>query len=160
MVEVKDIKKVALFSVFSDSQSEALAKITERIAYKEGSLIYQSDEPANHIFVVTSGLVGMKKIVPEEDLEISFEKREKGEIFGTACFMEPQKYTLTAVCLKETEVLAIDADKLRDICNLDPQLGYRFMKEVAKVYFERYKVAKRQIHAMVADPTVITALPG
>jgi hypothetical protein len=56
--------------------------------------------------------------------------------------------------------VAIDADKLEELCKDDPELGYKFMKEVAQINFERYKVAKRQIHAMVRTPTVITALLG
>jgi hypothetical protein len=63
----------------------------------------------------------MRKIAPGDTIGISFESREKGDLFGTACFMKPQEYTLN---------------------------------------FERYKIAKRQIHAMVKAPTIITALPG
>ena len=56
--------------------------------------------------------------------------------------------------------MAIDADKLFELFQKYPEIGYKFLKEVAKIYFERYKIAKRQIHAMVKAPTIITALPG
>jgi hypothetical protein len=49
---------------------------------------------------------------------------------------------------------------LFDLFQQHPEIGYNFMKEIAKIYFERYKIAKRQIHAMVKAPTIITALPG
>jgi CRP-like cAMP-binding protein len=110
--------------------------------------------------VVINGLVSLNRFEPGEKIGISFEKREKGELFGTACFMKPQEYTLTAVCLRDSEVMAIDAGKLLKLCESDPELGYKFLREVAKTYFERYKLAKRQIHEMVKAPTIITALPG
>ena len=91
---------------------------------------------------------------------IAFETREPGALFGAASFMQPQEYTLTAVCLEDTEVLEIDADKLSKLCEEDPLLGYRLMLKIAQIYFESYKTAKRDLHRMVQAPTVIRALPG
>jgi CRP-like cAMP-binding protein len=86
--------------------------------------------------------------------------RERGELFGAACFMKPQQYTLTGVCLEDSEVLAIDADKLYDLCEADAEVGFKLMKKVAMLYFERYKNAKRQLFEMVKAPTIVTAAPG
>jgi hypothetical protein len=54
----------------------------------------------------------------------------------------------------------MDADKLFDLFQKDYQIGYLFLKEIAKVYFERYKSVKRQLYEMVKAPSIITALPG
>lgn len=160
MVEVNDINKLEIFSVFSEKQLEELSKITEKRTFENGALVYQRGNKADQIYVVTDGMVSLIRFEPGEKVGISFERRDRGELFGTACFMKPQEYTLTAVCKKDTEVVAIDADKLEELCKDDPELGYKFMKEVAQIYFERYKTAKKQIHEMVNTPTVITALPG
>jgi CRP-like cAMP-binding protein len=160
MVEVDEIKQIEFFSVFSEEQLEELSKITEKRIYEKGALVYQRGYEANRIYVVTKGLISLNRIEPGEKIGISFEKREQGELFGAACFMEPQEYTLTAVCMSDSEVMVLDADKLLEICKREPELGYKFLKEVAQIYFERYKVAKRQVHEMVKTPTIITALPG
>ena len=112
------------------------------------------------MFVVSKGLVGLRRIDPEDEVGIAFETRESGELFGAASFMHPQHYTLTAVCIEDSEVMAIDADKLSDLCEKDPAVGYKLMLKIAQIYFERYKTAKRNLHDMVRTPTVITALPG
>lgn len=160
MVEVNDFKKLDIFNVFSEKQLAELVGITETKAFEKDAHVYERGKRADHIFVVINGLVSLNRFEPGEKIGISFEKRERGELFGTACFMKPQEYTLTAVCMSDSEVMAIDADKLLKLCEDDPELGYKFLKEVAKIYFERYKMAKRQIHEMVKAPTIITALPG
>jgi CRP-like cAMP-binding protein len=160
MAEVNDFKKLDIFNVFSEKQVAELAKITETKAFKKDAHVYERGKRADHIFVVIKGVVSLNRFEPGEKIGISFEKRERGELFGTACFMKPQEYTLTAVCLGDSELMVIDADKLLKLCDADPELGYKFLKEVAKTYFERYKLAKRQIHEMVKAPTIITALPG
>ena len=160
MVEINEIKDLKISSAFSEEELEELLKITEKQSYEKGAKIYNRGDKADRIYVVTKGMVSLRRIDPGEDVGISFEKRQKGELFGAACFMEPREYTLTAICLEDSEVLAIDAEKLFQLCESNFEIGYKFIKEVARIYFERYKVAKNQIHQMVKEPTIITALPG
>jgi CRP/FNR family transcriptional regulator, cyclic AMP receptor protein len=160
MTKVGDFNKFDFFNAFSEKQLAEIAKITETKTFKKGSEIYKEGDRANHIFMVSKGWVSLRKIDPERDLGISFENREKGELFGTACFMKPQEYTLNAICMEDSEVMAMDADKLFDLFQKDYQVAYLFLKEIAKVYFERYKSVKRQLYEMVKAPTIITALPG
>ncbi len=140
MVEVDEIKQLEFFNVFSQEQLEEISTITEKKNYEKGALVYQRGYRADRIYVVIKGLISLNRLEPGEKIGISFEKREQGELFGTACFMEPQEYTLTAVCMADSEVMVLDTDNLLEICERDPELGYKFLKEVAQIYFERYKV--------------------
>jgi CRP-like cAMP-binding protein len=160
MVDVQELANFDIFKPFSESQLNEVAKITEKKAVKQHDHIYERGKPAKHLFVVSKGLVSLRRIEPGDNVGIAFEMREPGTLFGAASFMQPQEYTLTAVCLEDAEVLAIDADSLAKLIDKDPLLGYRLMLKIAQVYFERYKAAKRNLYAMVHTPAVITALPG
>lgn len=160
MVDVAELNKVEILTIFSEAQLEELSKIAEKNSYKAMAHIYERGERAKHLYIVTKGLVSLRELKPGDQVGIGFEMRERGELFGTACFMKPQEYTLSAVSLEDSELIAIDADKLFDLCEKDLDMGYKLMKKIAQVYFERYKVAKRQIREMVKTPTIITALPG
>ena len=160
MTKVDEFNKFDFFNAFSKDQLAGLAKLTETKTFKKGSEIYKEGDRANHIYLVCKGWVSLRKVDPERDIGISFENREKGELFGTACFMKPQEYTLNAICMEDSEVLAMDADKLFDLFQKDYQIGYLFLKEIAKVYFDRYKSVKKQLYEMVKAPAIITALPG
>jgi CRP/FNR family cyclic AMP-dependent transcriptional regulator len=160
MKAVMDFKKFDFFHAFSEDQLKELMKVTEKKTFKKGSQIYKEGDRANHIFIVSKGWVKLRKIDSEKDIDISFENRSKGELFGAACFMKPQEYTLNADCAEDTEVISINADDLFDLFHKDYQIGYLFLKEIAKVYFERYKSVKKQLFGMVQGPATITALPG
>lgn len=160
MVAVSDLKKLELFGTIKEKQLEEIAEITEQKSFKKNSHVYERGEAAKHLFVVTKGRVSLHRIDPGDEFGIAFETRDPGGLFGAASFVKPQEYTLTAICLEDTEVVAIDADKLFEMSEKDPALGYQLMLTIAQVYFERYKVAKRSLHDMVRTPTVITALPG
>ena len=160
MVEASEMAYLNVFELLSDEQLEEIAKITEKKSYKMHEHIYERGGAAKHLFVVKKGLVSLRRIEPGDEVGIAFETREVGGLFGAASFMKPQEYTLTATCLQDTEVMAIDADKLFELCEKDTAVGYQLMLKIAQIYFERYKVAKRSLHDMVRTPTVITALPG
>ena len=115
MTKVDDFNKFDFFNAFSKDQLANLGKVTETKTFKKGSEIYKEGDRANHIFLVTKGWVSLRKIDPEKDIGISFENRGRGELFGTACFMKPQEYTLTAICMEDSEVLVMDADKLPEV---------------------------------------------
>ncbi len=160
MKAIMDFKKFDFFHAFSDKQLDDLLKVTEKKTFQKGAQIYKEGDRANQIFIVSKGWVKLRKMDPGKDIDISFENRGKGELFGAACFMKPQEYTLNAICMEDSEVMAMDADDLFDLFHKDYQIGYLFLKEIAKVYFERYKSVKRQLFGMVQDPATITALPG
>ena len=160
MVEAYKMAYMEIFDVLSDEQLEEVAEITEKKSYKTHDHIYERGNPAKQLFVVKKGLISLRRIDPGDEVGIAFEMREAGGLFGAASFMHPQEYTLTAVCLEDSELMAIDADKLFELCQKNPDLGYQLMLKIAQIYFERYKTAKRSLHDVVRTPTVITALPG
>ena len=160
MVEASAMAYLKVFELLSDEQLEEMAKITVKKRYRIHDHIYERGNPAKQLFVVKKGLVSLRRIDPGDEIGIAFEAREPGGLFGAASFMKPQEYTLTAVCLEDTEVMAIDADRLFELCEKDPAMGHHLMLKIAQIYFERYKTAKRSLHDIVRTPTVITALPG
>ena len=160
MVEGIDLKQYAIFGVFPDNELSELAKITEKKVYKKRAHIYERGDRATHLFVVSKGLVSLRDIEPGDLVGISYEICEPGELFGTSCLMKPREHSLAAVCLEDSEVIAVEADMLLEFCIKDPRLGYNLMLLIAQLYFDRYKHAKSQVYEMVKAPTIITALPG
>ena len=160
MIENSELKKFDVFGVFSNQQLHKLSTIIEKEKYEQGKKVYLSKYRASRLFVVSKGMVSLRLFDSGEQIGLSFGTIESGEIFGGACFLQPQKHTLTAICLKDSELLVIEVTKLFDLFEKDYELGYKFMKKIAQIYFDRYKVAKNQIYQMAKTPTLVTALPG
>jgi hypothetical protein len=71
--------------------------------------------------------------------------------------MEPKEYTLTGLCLEDSELYAIDAEKLFALFGKDPVVGYKMALAVARIYFGLYQNARGQLLAMIKTPAIITA---
>lgn len=150
MTDCNDLKVFELFSGFGEKQLKQLADITSKKTFKINTYVYKQGDRAKEMFLVSRGLVSVLGIKAEDELAVAFEARERGDLFGAACFMKAQRYTSTAVCLEETELYAIDSDKLYELCENDSELGYRLMKKVAQLYFDRYETAKKELGIPVA----------
>ena len=160
MAEVTGLRQHEIFGVFSDNQLSELARISEKKAYKGLEHIYERGNPATHLFLVNKGLVSLRNIGPVDLMGISFETCGPRALFGTASLLKPHEHTLTAVCMEDSEVIAIEADGLLELCEKNPGLGHCFMLVIAQLFFDRYNRTKKQLCEMVKAPTVITALPG
>jgi CRP/FNR family transcriptional regulator, nitrogen oxide reductase regulator len=155
MVDVSDLKELEVFRVLSDSQLQQVARIAEKIVCKVNSHFYKPGDQASYLFVLRKGFVVLRELKPDEQIGIAFEMRQAGAWFGAASFMRPQQYTLNGLCLEDSEVLAIDADKLLDLCEADVEMGYRLLKTVAMLYLERFKTTKRQLFETATAPLMM-----
>jgi len=160
MVDLEGIRQYEVFGSFSNKQLSELAKVTEKRAYKRGKHVYDRGDPATHVFLVRQGLVSLRDIGPGDLVGISYETCDPGKLFGAAALVRKQQHPLTAVCLEDSKVMAIESNALFELCRNDPGLGYNLMFTAAQLYFDRYKQAKKQLYEMVKAPTIITALPG
>ena len=64
MAVVEALAKLEMFKPFSESQLGEVAEITEKKSFKQFSRIYERGNPAKHLFVVTKGLVSLRRIEP------------------------------------------------------------------------------------------------
>jgi len=155
MVPVGELKKFDFFKNLTDDQVARLAKITRVKKCKRGKVVYRQGAPAKDLFIVKKGTVSLRRV--EEHVGISFVSRGAGEILGAASLMEPREYTLTGLCLEDSELYAIDGEKLFAIFQKDPLLGYKMALAVARIYFGLYQNARGQLLAMIKTPAIITA---
>lgn len=145
MVEVSELRALDLFDTLSDEQLLELATITAKKTYKTNSFIYQQGHPAREIFIVAGGLVSLRGTRDGDGLEWAVDLRESGELLGAVSLREGRVYTLAAVCLEDSDILFLDAEKLLNLCERNFELGYRLMKKVAELYFDRYETAKSEL---------------
>ncbi|MBW1858937.1 MAG: cyclic nucleotide-binding domain-containing protein [Deltaproteobacteria bacterium] len=145
MEKLADLRQHEVFGVFPDIQLSKLSEITEKRVYRKHEPIYKQGDRAKHLFLMRKGLVDLRD-TKSGDLEgISVETLGPGQVFGIASLMKPHEHSLTAECLEDSEVLAIEANSLLEICRQEPDLGHWFMMTIAHLYFERYQLCRKRL---------------
>jgi len=150
------------FKFFSDVDPESLELIAQKVELLEfgvGDVIFQFDEPANHLYGLLAGEVDLSlvfkdrvlktEIEYEESIQASMVDEEKSividsvlpnQIFGWASLVGPARRTVTARCTENCRVAAIAAADLEAMFDQDYHLGYVIMKKLSGIIAKRLKV--------------------
>jgi CRP-like cAMP-binding protein len=141
MVSAEILKKYDFFKGLTDAQLQKLAAISTEEPHADGTQIYNIGDPADKLYVVEEGklvLVTDSNIGPyRPPLQVNVDFVAKGDAMGWSALVEPYKYTLRAIGLEKTKLIALDAKALRKIVNDDPVLGLKIMQTVSKIVAER-----------------------
>ncbi len=155
MATIREIEELEVFSDFNAEQMTKLSLIAQIKKYKKGRKVYLSRHRANRVFVVVAGKVDLRVLDPGVEVGVSFGAFGNGKLFGGSSLLKLQEYTVTALCEKDCELLVMESNALIELMDQDHELGCKLMKKVAGIYFDRYEVAKSQIHEMIQAPSLI-----
>ena len=137
MVSAEWLKRTELFEALEESQLNALLLHASVESFLEGKTIFNQGDKAVRLYVLVEGAVDLT-IKTGEKIDFMTSKIEKeGAVFGMPSLIEPFRYNVTAICLKPSKVLVLDADHIKKRMEDDPKMGMEIMKKLASIYFSR-----------------------
>jgi len=141
MISANQLKGFSFFEGFSDQELEKVASVAKEEIYEAGTQMYKSGDPARGLYMVQEGKI---LLVMEGNLglqrppmQVTVDVVTKGESSGWSAVVDPYIFTLGALCIDRTRVIAVDAPGLRKLMEEDCALAYRIMKATAKVISNR-----------------------
>ena len=106
-----------------DTSGLWLRPYMKRRRLKAGKVLFRKGDPADHLYMLTSGRI--------ELVEIGV-ALPAGRIFGEIAFFAPDKCrTLTARCVENSEVLAINESTVRQLYYQNPGFGFEIVGLIA-----------------------------
>jgi CRP-like cAMP-binding protein len=137
MVSAEWLKRTELFEALEESQLNALFLHASVESFPEGKTIFNQGDKAVRLYVLVEGAVNLT-IKTGEKIDLMTSKIEReGAMFGMPSLIEPFRYNVTAICLKPSNVLVLDADHIKKTMQEDPKMGMEIMKKLASIYFNR-----------------------
>ena len=141
MVQFKVLRESSLLKHLSDAQIEKLAAIAISESHPAGALLYKEGDPASRFYLVEEGKIFLEMktdMGPHRPaLQVTVDVITRGEGMGWSAFVEPNVYTLSAVCIEPTKLVSLEAGKLRDLMEKDAALGYQLLKGINKMVASR-----------------------
>lgn len=143
MISLESLKKYEFFNGMTDGQLQDFASVATEEIHEQGTQIYAVGEPAEKLYIVEKGRIVMTMESPmgphRPPVQVNVDFLTGGEAMGWSSVLEPHIYTLGALCVEKTEVIAFDAGSLRKMMDEDHTLGYRVMQATAKIIQARLK---------------------
>ena len=84
-----------------------------------GTRLFAEGEPAKHLGIILSGEVNIQYLLGNGEMR-TVDTLVGGDLLGFSAMIEPYKYTGFATATQKTDLALIDAPKLRELCDRDP----------------------------------------
>lgn len=163
MNEGQALRDCYVFKGLTAAELEKIARLAEQKEYEAGAVIFSEGTPAQEFFVLQEGKIALQTQLPMAQLllnkKVTVDIATKNDAFGWSAVVEPYRYTLTAICLQRTRVLAIDGTKLRALLQNDNHMGYEVMTGLIKLVASRLDETRRVLvsERLVVDLGVSSA---
>lgn len=108
--------------------------IAEKLFQKEGDVMFQEGDPAQHFFILLKGRV---RLSLGEAGPVIYMVRQPGEIIGWSGLIGRDRYSASGECMEETNLLKFDRDVFLDILKKYPQNEALLFKRLAEMLGNR-----------------------
>jgi CRP-like cAMP-binding protein len=152
MVSPELLRRYPFFGVLEETPLKAIAMVADEVTYETGETLYEIDKDADTLFLLIEGDVEHFFIVgdsrnPSVRKEFYLSDINPGDVFGLSSLIEPYRHTTTARAMGPSRVIKIVTASLRTLGELDPKLGYVFMRQLTKTLSEKLEATRVQLAA-------------
>jgi CRP-like cAMP-binding protein len=131
------LKETGIFTGLDNRQLAQIAAISLEREYEAGDVIFDEGSESDELYIVASGEVDIVLIHQQGSAHPSHEPLilttlRRCDSFGEIALVDQGIRSASAISGRpETLVILIPRQKLRELCNQDPALGYRIMSNLA-----------------------------
>jgi len=147
MISPETLRRYPYFAGIGSESLRELAMMAEEKRIAADAVLFRAGDPAKSLSIILTGEVNIQHLLGNGELR-TVDTLVAGDLLGWSALIEPYKYTAIGTTTKATELAMIDGQKLRQLCDRDPLLGYRLAVEVAKLLGARLAGACVQLAAV------------
>ncbi|KJC64802.1 transcriptional regulator, Crp/Fnr family [Agreia bicolorata] len=131
-VTIYDLRGASLMAPFTDEQLEDLAAHSFVVALSRGELLFEEGTASAHFYIVRSGRIRIARRSPEGN-ELGLSVVEGGGTIGDLSVMDGLARSATAESIDEAEVIAVPADRIRNLLTSSPEALMSVVEELASI---------------------------
>lgn len=139
-IVVELLKTFNVFRELGTPALEEIVRISLTCSIRAGDCVFTIGDDATRLFIVNTGEVELRFPIYHLNapVDLTLDTMRKGDMFGWSAFAGGTKYTLTACATNDTQLIEIPAEKIKQLCEVDPHLGYILMNNISTIISSRF----------------------
>jgi CRP-like cAMP-binding protein len=138
---------------------EQIAAAAELREYAAADVVFREGDAADSAYFVVSGELSLR-LSPSTIYRKDLVTVGTGEMLGWSSLVENSHFAATAVAVEPTQLVRIDAKRLRAMCDDDQQFGYEFMRRVMVALAKRLLATWTQLSHLYVSPYLPATAPS
>ncbi len=127
-----------------DETLREIASFSEVKSYDAGEILYREHDLSEFLYVVHSGQIDIQYLLANGRRK-TVDTQVVGDYMVWSAVVPPHRTNSIGICRARAEVLSIDGEKLRALCEKDLLFGYKLISHIATVIRRRLQAARAQI---------------
>lgn len=148
MVPADVLGRLDIFCGLNPQELDAVTRISDVESCARGAFIFREDDQARLLYILKAGKVAIEFEVGHNQ-EAVVHIVESGQAFGWSALIQPCRFTASARCMEDCEVITVDREGLKSLMDRDCYLGFVIMEKLAELISTRLRETRLQLISMV-----------
>ena len=144
MISPEVLRRYPYFADVKDDSLREVAMISEEESVPAGTVIFREDDKADDLYIIAEGEVDIQYTLGSGE-QRTVDTAVAGELIMWSALVEPFRSTAIGTVRQDAKLVAINGEKLRDLCEKDHDLGYRMSIGLIKLLATRLEGARVQL---------------
>ena len=139
-------KNHSFFSGLKPEHMNFFTKCATPTNFKAGETIFKEGQEVDNLYLITDGLVSIEMRSVNKPLVL--ETLQANDVLGWSWLLPPYQAHFTCKAVKDTRVIALKGETLRQKCKEDHDLGYELLTRLIKVVTSRLEATRLQLFSI------------
>ena len=144
MISPEVLRAYPYFAGAGEESLRELAMATEELSFQEGQVLFREGQTAERLYILIRGEVDIQYELNTGEHR-TVDTVVAGDVLIWSALVRPYRTTGLGIARRTSEVIAVDARKLRELCEGDRELGFSLMTEIARATSHRLEGARVQL---------------
>jgi CRP-like cAMP-binding protein len=144
MISPETLRRYPYFADINDESLRQVAMIAEEQTVPAGTTLFREDDKADSLYVVTDGELDVQYTLGNGELR-TVDTVVAGELSMWSALVPPYKSTASGTARTDVTLIVLDAVKLRELCEVNHNLGFRILICLTKLLASRLEGARVQL---------------
>ena len=144
MISPELLRRFHCFAEVDADTLDQIAMASEEKSVPAGTQIFGVGDDADELYLIEQGEVDIQYPLGGGELR-TVDTAVAGELIMWSSLVHPHKSTAAAAVHHDAKLIAIDANRLRDLCNSDRKLAYHLQLDIARLLAARLQGTRVQL---------------
>ena len=141
---------LAVFSGLEPKKMRLITPLLEICSYEPGEMIFEQGDFASCIYILLQGEVQIC-FKPYDGPPINVAQLKQQGVFGWSAALRRSSYTSGASALVKCDAVRLRGDKLRQLCEIHPDVGGSLLYRLSGLIAERLNTTHAQMLAIICE---------
>ncbi len=149
---IQAMQEIPWFRELVQEHFDKFAEIAHFVELEENESLFNEGDKEDFFYIVADGRVGLDIFVPVRG-RIRILTAEPMDLIGWSSVTPVvRQRTASARAVTRSKLVAFDAEKLRQLCEQDHDIGYHVMRRIANIVASRLMITRLQLLDMFSHP--------